>query len=88
MSVLYTPARGWVTRASWVRCARTGIGSRAGFGIEVTVFAALAVFLLGAGLTALGLVTPTMYDVGIMVMLISAIGFAVRTVDWLRWLRD
>lgn len=52
------------------------------------MFAALAVFLLGAGLTALGLVTPTMYDVGIMVMLISAIGFAVRTVDWLRWLRD
>jgi hypothetical protein len=48
---------------------------------------AIAVFMFGAGLTALGIVTPTMYDVGIMVMFIGAIGIAVRAADWLRWLR-
>ena len=52
------------------------------------MIAALAVFLIGAGLTALGLVFPTMYDIGIMVIFIGVIGFVVRTIDWLRWLRD
>jgi hypothetical protein len=51
------------------------------------MIAAGVVFLLGAGLTALGLVSPTMYDIGIVVMLLGAVGFAVRTIDWLRWLR-
>jgi hypothetical protein len=50
------------------------------------VLAATAVFLLGVGLTALGIVTPTMYDIGIIVIFIGLIGLAVRTIDWLRWL--
>jgi hypothetical protein len=46
------------------------------------------VFLIGCGLTALGLVTPTMYDIGIVVILIGLVGVAVRSLDFLRWLRN
>jgi hypothetical protein len=46
------------------------------------------VFLIGCGLTALGLVTPTMYDIGIVVILIGLVGLVVRSVEILRWLRD
>jgi len=48
------------------------------------MIAAMAVFLLGAALTALGLLEPTMYDVGIMVMILGVIGIGVRTIDVLR----
>lgn len=51
------------------------------------MLAAMAVFLLGCGLTALGLVTPTMYDIGIVVVIIGVVGVVVRAIDWLRWLR-
>lgn len=51
------------------------------------MIAAAVVLLLGAGLTALGLVNPTMYDIGIVVLLIAFVGVAVRVVDWWRWLR-
>jgi hypothetical protein len=51
------------------------------------VLAAVGVFLLGCGLTALGLVTPTMYDIGIVVIIVGIVGLVVRAVDWLRWLR-
>ena len=50
------------------------------------MLAAIAVFLLGVGLTALGLLAPTMYDIGIMVIFLGAIGIAIRTIDWMRWL--
>ena len=50
------------------------------------MIAAVAVFLLGLGLTALGMVEPTMYDIGIMVVFLGGIGIAVRAVDLLRWL--
>ena len=50
------------------------------------VIAAIAVFLVGAGLTALGLVEPTMYDIGIMVMFLGSIGVVVRAVELTRWL--
>jgi hypothetical protein len=50
------------------------------------VIAAMAVFLVGAVLTALGPLEPTMYDIGIMVMFLGSVGIAVRTVELLRWL--
>jgi hypothetical protein len=46
------------------------------------------VFLLGCGLTAFGLLSPTMYDIGIVVIIIGLVGLAVRSVDVLRWLRS
>jgi hypothetical protein len=51
------------------------------------VLAASLVFLLGCGLTTLGLVTPTMYDIGIVVIIIGLVGVAVRFADVVRWLR-
>jgi hypothetical protein len=48
---------------------------------------ALGVFLLGALITASGMLVATMYDIGIVVMMIGAVGIAVRVVGWLRWLR-
>lgn len=49
---------------------------------------ATVVFLLGCGMIALGLITPTMYDIGIVVVVIGLVGFAVRFGDLLRWLRS
>lgn len=51
------------------------------------MIAAVTVFLVGVGLTALGLVEPTMYDIGIMVMVLGIVGVAIRSVELLRWLR-
>ncbi len=48
---------------------------------------ALGIFVLGALLTASGLLVATMYDIGIVVMLIGAVGIAVRGIDLLRWFR-
>jgi Sec-independent protein secretion pathway component TatC len=50
------------------------------------MIAAMAVFFLGAVITATGLLEPTMYDIGIMVMFLGSIGIAVRTVELARWL--
>ncbi|HEY2297060.1 MAG TPA: hypothetical protein VGH43_04990 [Jatrophihabitans sp.] len=52
-----------------------------------SVLLAGLVFLLGCGLTAFGLLSPTMYDIGIVVIIIGLVGVAVRSVDVLRWLR-
>ena len=49
---------------------------------------AMAVFLFGCGLTALGIVESAMYDIGICVMFIGVVGLAVRTIEWIRWLRE
>jgi hypothetical protein len=51
------------------------------------MIAAVLVLLLGAGMTALGLVEPTMYDIGIMVMLLGLVGVGIRSCELLRWLR-
>jgi hypothetical protein len=51
------------------------------------MLAAMVVVLLGAGLTALGLLVPTMYDIGIMVMLLGIVGVGIRSIDLLHWLR-
>jgi hypothetical protein len=32
------------------------------------------------------MLTPTMYDIGIMVVFIGAIGVVVPAAEWLRWL--
>jgi len=50
------------------------------------LIAAMAVFFVGVVLTALGPLQPTMYDIGIMVMLLGSVGIAVRTVELVRWL--
>ena len=49
---------------------------------------ALLVVLGGVGIGALGLLEPDMYVVGIVIVIVGAIGVAVRTVDRLRWLAD
>lgn len=49
---------------------------------------ASVVFLVGCGMIALGLITPTMYDIGIVVVLIGLVGLTVRVGDLLRWLRS
>lgn len=52
------------------------------------MLAALSVFVLGAGLTALGVVAPAMYPIGIVVIVIALVGVLVRLIDWIRWLRS
>lgn len=52
------------------------------------MIAASLLLLAGFGLIALGLVQHTMYDIGIVVVLIASIGLAVRMVDVLKWLRQ
>lgn len=48
------------------------------------MFAALGVFMAGAGLTASGVLWSGMYDIGVMVILVGAVGLVVRAADWLR----
>jgi hypothetical protein len=51
------------------------------------MMAAGALFLLGCGLTAAGLLWPGLYDIAIMVLIVAAIGIVVRAGDWARvWL--
>jgi hypothetical protein len=50
----------------------------------MTMMAAGALFLLGAGLTAAGMLWPGLYDIGIMVLTVAAIGIVVRVGDWAR----
>jgi hypothetical protein len=47
---------------------------------------AAGVVLLGLGLVALGLIEPDMYVIGIVVVLIGAIGVTIKGIEWLRWL--
>ena len=51
------------------------------------MLAALVVTLLGIGIGLAGMLQPDLYDVGIMVTFLGAIGVTVRLVDWLRWFR-
>lgn len=46
--------------------------------------AAGALFLLGAGLTAAGIAWPGLYDIGILVLIVAAVGIVVRIGDLAR----
>ena len=48
------------------------------------MLAAGGLFLLGAGLTATGVLWSGLYDIGIMVLIVAAIGVVVRVSDWAR----
>jgi hypothetical protein len=48
------------------------------------MMAAGALFLLGCGLTAAGMLWPGLYDIGILVLIVAAIGIVVRAGDWAR----
>jgi hypothetical protein len=51
------------------------------------MMAAGALFLLGCGLTAAGTLWSGLYDIGIMVLIVAAIGVVVRAGDQARvWL--
>ncbi len=51
------------------------------------MMAAGALFLLGCGLTAAGMLWSGLYDIGIVVLIVAAIGVVVRAGDWARvWL--
>jgi hypothetical protein len=51
------------------------------------MMAAGALFLLGGGLTAAGVLWPGLYDIGIVVLIVAAIGVVVRAGDQARaWL--
>jgi hypothetical protein len=42
------------------------------------------VVLLGAGLTLLGILEGTLYDIGVVVIFVGLIGVLVRAVEWAR----
>ena len=46
------------------------------------MIAAGLVFLFGVGIGALGLVEDDLYVIGLVIMLIGAIGVLVRITDW------
>ena len=48
------------------------------------MLAAGALFLLGAGLTAAGIAWSGLYDIGILVLIVAAVGVVVRIGDWAR----
>ena len=48
------------------------------------MLAAGGLFLLGCGLTAAGMLWSGLYDIGILVMIVAAIGIVVRAGDWAR----
>jgi hypothetical protein len=48
------------------------------------LLAAGALFLLGAGLTAAGIAWSGLYDIGIVVLFVAAVGVVVRAGDWVR----
>jgi hypothetical protein len=48
------------------------------------MLAAGATFLLGAGLTAAGVLWSGLYDIGILVLIVAAVGIVVRFGDWAR----
>lgn len=52
------------------------------------MIAAGLLLLAGFGLIALGLLEHTMYDVGLVVVLIAAVGVVVKLGDWISWLHD
>ena len=48
------------------------------------MLAAGTLFLLGAGLTAAGMLWSGLYDIGILVLMVAAVGIVVRAGDWAR----
>jgi hypothetical protein len=48
------------------------------------MLAAGALFLLGCGLTAAGILWPGLYDIGILVLIVAVVGIVVRAGDWAR----
>jgi hypothetical protein len=51
------------------------------------MLAAGTMFLLGAGLTAAGMLWPGLYDIGILVLIVAVTGIVVRAGDLARvWL--
>ncbi|MGH3287876.1 MAG: hypothetical protein ACRDPD_24795 [Streptosporangiaceae bacterium] len=48
------------------------------------MMAAGGLFLLGGGLTAAGILWPGLYDIGIVVLIVAAVGVVVRVGDWAR----
>lgn len=48
------------------------------------MLAAGTLFLLGAGLTAAGMLWPGLYDIGVLVLIVAAVGIVVRVGDWAR----
>jgi hypothetical protein len=53
-------------------------------GKERKMLAAGGLFLLGGGLTAAGMLWSGLYDIGILVLIVAAIGIVVRAGDWAR----
>ncbi len=48
------------------------------------MLAAMTLMLVGIAITALGIVTSICYDIGVAVMMVAAVGLAVRLVDLAR----
>ena len=48
------------------------------------MLAAGGLFLLGGGLTAAGMLWSGLYDIGILVLIVAAVGIVVRVGDWAR----
>ena len=47
---------------------------------------AFMVILVGAGFMGLGVLESTMYDIGVVVILLGLIGVVVRALDVLSWI--
>jgi hypothetical protein len=52
------------------------------------MIAAGLLMLTGFGFIALGLAEPTMYDIGVLVVLVAGIGIIVKLADWMIALCD
>jgi hypothetical protein len=48
------------------------------------MMAVAALFVFGAGVTAAGMLWSGLYDIGILVLIVAAIGVVVRIGDWAR----
>jgi hypothetical protein len=48
------------------------------------MLAAGGLFLLGGGLTAAGMLWSGLYDIGILVLIVAAVGVVVRAGNWVR----
>ena len=48
------------------------------------MLAAGGLFLLGGALTAAGMLWSGLYDIGILVLIVAAVGIVVRAGDWAR----
>jgi hypothetical protein len=46
------------------------------------MLAVAGLFVFGAGLTAAGMLWRGLYDIGILVLIVAAVGIVVRVGDW------